>query len=103
MRTAHYFDGPPGALGALAGGLDGAGAAGAAGADWAGFVSSGTTVLVRTCVARIVSPSDVTMNSTARAVVSFDRNVAAPRPPKTVWLEPPPKTAPMSAPLPVCS
>ena len=50
----------------------------------------------------MVRVSEVSMKRMARALVIFDRNVAAPRPPKTVWLDPPPKAAPMSAPLPDC-
>ena len=37
------------------------------------------------------------------AVVSLERKLPAPRLPKTVELPPPPKTAPISAPLPRCS
>jgi hypothetical protein len=44
---------------------------------------------------------DVTMNTTAEIVVSFERKVAAPRLPNSVWLEPP-KAAPISAPLLLC-
>jgi hypothetical protein len=47
----------------------------------------------------IESPSDVSMNMMAMAVVTLERNVVAPLLPKTVWLDPP-KTAPMLAPLP---
>ena len=42
------------------------------------------------------------MKTTAVAVVSRVKKVPAPELPKTVELEPP-KTAPMSAPFPVCS
>jgi hypothetical protein len=45
---------------------------------------------------------DEIIKSTATADVNLLKKVAAPRPPKTVWLEPPPKVAPMSAPLPLC-
>ncbi len=41
------------------------------------------------------------MNATAVPVVSFVSRLPAPPDPKSVWL-PPPNTAPMSAPLPVC-
>ena len=51
----------------------------------------------------IASESEVSMNITAAPVVILERKVAAPRLPKIVWLEPPPKPAPISAPLPVCS
>jgi hypothetical protein len=44
---------------------------------------------------------DEIIKSTATADVNLLKKVAAPRPPKTVWLEPPPKVAPMSAPLPL--
>jgi hypothetical protein len=47
--------------------------------------------------------SDVIMKIIAIAVVSFVRKFPAPLLPKIVELEPPPKTAPISAPLPVCS
>jgi hypothetical protein len=46
--------------------------------------------------------SDVIMKAIAVPVVSFVIRLPAPLEPKSVWL-PPPKTAPMSAPLPVCS
>ena len=49
-----------------------------------------------------VSTSEVTMKRAAAAVVSLLRNVVAPLPPKSVWLEPP-KAAPSSAPLPPCT
>ena len=52
------------------------------------------------CKARI---RDVSMNTTAAMVVALLRNVDAPELPKRVWLDPPPKAAPMSAPLPVWS
>src|SRR5688572_21176983 len=42
------------------------------------------------------------MNAIAVPVVSFVSRLPAPPDPKSVWL-PPPKTAPMSAPFPVCS
>jgi hypothetical protein len=41
---------------------------------------------------------DVIMKTMADAVVSFERKVAAPLLPKSVWLEPP-KAAPISEPL----
>ena len=44
------------------------------------------------------SSKDVTIKTTAEAVVSLPRSVEAPRLPKRVWLEPP-KAAPSSAPL----
>ncbi len=50
----------------------------------------------------IVSVRDVSMKTIAAAVVSLLRKVAAPLLPKRVWLEPP-KAAPISAPLPLCS
>ena len=43
------------------------------------------------------------MNTTAAMVVALVRNVDAPELPKRVWLDPPPKAAPISAPLPVWS
>ena len=42
------------------------------------------------------------MKTTAATVVIFPRKVAAPVVPKSAWLPAPPKTAPMSAPFPVC-
>jgi hypothetical protein len=49
------------------------------------------------------SPNDVIMNMIAAPVVALLKNVDAPVLPKSVWLLPPPKAAPMSAPLPVWS
>ena len=46
--------------------------------------------------------SDVTMKAIAVPAVSLVKKLPAPLEPKSVWL-PPPKTAPMSAPLPVWS
>jgi hypothetical protein len=51
---------------------------------------------------KYVRLSDVSMKTTAVAVVRRVRKVPAPELPNTVELEPP-KTAPMSAPFPVCS
>jgi hypothetical protein len=48
---------------------------------------------------RIESPNDVSMKSVAAAIVILLRNVAAPRLPKMVWLDPP-NAAPISAPFP---
>ena len=42
------------------------------------------------------------MNTIAATVVALLKNVDAPVLPKRVWLDPPPKAAPMSAPFPVC-
>jgi hypothetical protein len=44
---------------------------------------------------------DVSMKMTAATVVALLKNVDAPALPKSVWLPPPPKAAPMSAPFPV--
>ena len=44
----------------------------------------------------------MTMKIIAAMVVALLKNVEAPVLPKSVWLEPPPKAAPISAPLPVC-
>ncbi len=52
---------------------------------------------------RYASPNEVTINIMAAAVVALLRKVDAPVLPNSVWLEPPPKAAPMSAPLPVWS
>jgi hypothetical protein len=51
-------------------------------------------------VVTIVNSSEVTIKRTAATVVSLFRNVAAPRLPKRVWLDPP-NAAPISAPLPL--
>lgn len=53
-------------------------------------------------VVAIVNKREVTMKTTALAVVSLFRNVEAPLLPKRVWLDPP-KAAPMSAPFPLWS
>lgn len=45
------------------------------------------------------SISEVAMNAKAMMVVSLFKNVAAPREPNTVWLDPP-NAAPISDPLP---
>jgi hypothetical protein len=45
---------------------------------------------------------DVSMKMTAAAPVILPRKLVGPLDPKRVWEEPPPKTAPMSAPFPVC-
>jgi hypothetical protein len=59
----------------------------------------------RLSVVLLVAPydrnKDVSINRTAIPVVILVRKFPAPELPKTVWLEPP-KTAPTSAPLPVC-
>jgi hypothetical protein len=47
-------------------------------------------------------PKDVSIKITAAIVVSLLKKVDAPAPPNRVWLAPPPKAAPISAPLPVC-
>jgi hypothetical protein len=46
-------------------------------------------------------PMEVIIKTTATIVVIFVKNPAGPAAPKRVWLEPPPKAAPISAPLPV--
>jgi hypothetical protein len=45
---------------------------------------------------------DVSMKMTAAAAVSLPRKLVGPLDPNRVCEEPPPKTAPMSAPFPVC-
>lgn len=45
---------------------------------------------------------DVTINATAAPMVILLKNGVAPVLPKTVWLDPPPNAAPISAPLPDC-
>jgi hypothetical protein len=47
-------------------------------------------------------PMEVTMKMIATAVVILVKKPAGPADPKRVWLDPPPKAAPMSAPFPVC-
>src|SRR5215469_9292561 len=49
------------------------------------------------------SVSDVIMNTMAHQVVARERNDAAPRGPKAVWLPAPPKAPARSAALPLCS
>ena len=44
--------------------------------------------------------NEVTKNITARIVVARLKNVAAPRPPKSVWLDPAPKAPASPPPLP---
>jgi hypothetical protein len=46
-------------------------------------------------------PMEVTMKMIATPVVILVKKPAGPADPKRVWLDPPPKAAPMSAPLPV--
>jgi hypothetical protein len=46
---------------------------------------------------------EVIMKTIAAAVVALLKKVDAPVLPKRVWLAPPPKAAPISAPLPVCN
>ncbi len=48
------------------------------------------------------SVRDVSMNTTAIAVVAFVRNDEAPELPKSAWLPEPPNIAPMLCPLPDC-
>ncbi len=55
-------------------------------------------VLLPDIYARI---KEVSMNTMATSVVALLKKVDAPVEPKSVWLEPPPKAAPMSAPFPV--
>jgi hypothetical protein len=88
--------------GALAGGV--VGFAGAAGAVF--VVCSRIEllpVLTSVGVRLIESVSEVSMNTMAHHVVAFDRNVAAPRGPKAVWLPAPPNAPARSAALPLCS
>src|ERR1700728_716970 len=47
--------------------------------------------------------SEVIMKTMAHQVVERERNVAAPRGPKAVWLPAPPKAPARSAALPLCS
>src|ERR1700675_807257 len=92
--------GPPGAAaggeatgrGAPAGDDPGA-AAGAADGAVAGMI-----VVARRC-ASIASENDVSMNTTATAVVSLPSTVGVLIDPKTAWLPEPPKAEPISAPL----
>lgn len=44
---------------------------------------------------------EVSIKTTAATVVALPKKVVAPVLPKRVWLDPPPKAAPISAPLPV--
>jgi hypothetical protein len=49
------------------------------------------------------SVSEVIMNTMAHHVVARERNVAAPRGPKAVWLPAPPNAPARSAAFPLCS
>jgi len=69
--------------------------------DAFGGSSMTLAVLVRARV-KIDRLSEVTKKRTAAPTVTLLKKVAAPRPPKTVWLDPP-KAAPMSAPFPDCN
>jgi len=73
----------------------------AAVSDPFGGSSMTLAVLVRARV-KTERLSEVTKKRTAAPTVTLLKNVAAPRPPKTVWLDPP-KAAPMSAPFPDCN
>ena len=55
------------------------------------------------CPAKYPKVRDVIIKTIAIAVVSLVKKFPAPLLPKIVELEPPPNTAPISAPLPVCS
>jgi len=110
--SRDYFDGA---------GVAGAGVAGAAGAE-AGAEGAGATgadagaldVFENCCSTElpvdaevefwcIVSAIDVSMNMIAHQVVALERNVAAPRGPKAVWLPAPPNAPARSAASPLCS
>ena len=85
---------------------DGAAASGA-GSD-AGSVCSTGAGASMTIDFPVLSPdiyasiSDVSINKMAAAVVALLKKEDAPVLPKSVWLDPPPKAAPISAPFPVC-
>ncbi len=49
------------------------------------------------------SPMEVSINTIATMVVALLSKVEAPVLPRRVWLDPPPKAEPISAPFPVCS
>lgn len=73
------------------------------GIRWAGmpdFCSIGNVFLIteEPFTESIDRKRDVSINTTAEIVVSLLKSVAAPRLPKSVWLDPP-KAAPNSAPL----
>ena len=90
-----------GAFGNAPGGAVEGAPVGAAGAGAAGGAALGVTTLEDFVLfATYVSMREVSMNVTAAIAVAFCRNVAAPRVPNIVWLEPAPNAAPMSAPLP---
>src|SRR5512145_3522766 len=106
--AASYFvagAGAGGVDGAAAGGVAGAGGAAGAGdgdAAGAGAVAGAVAGMIdvdRLC-ASIDSENDVSMNSTATAVVSLPSTVGVLMDPKTAWLPVPPNAEPMSAPLP---
>ena len=103
-RRRPYFDGG-GAAGAGATGAE-AGALGAAGAVLDVFENCcSTEEPVEAAVEFwcMVSAMDVSMNMMAHHVVALDKNVAAPRGPKAVWLPAPPKAPAKSAASPLCS
>ena len=83
-------------------------AGGVAGAGWA-ELSTGGGVLVTMDSPPVRWPdiyantSEVSMKTIAAPVVALLKKVEAPVLPNNVWLDPPPKAAPMSAPLPVWS
>jgi hypothetical protein len=74
-------------------------AAGGVDVDTGGGVGSFSDVPSDRSFDRMANPNDVTIKTTAQPQVNLLRNVAAPRPPKIVWLDPP-NVAPISAPLP---
>src|SRR5579863_6614757 len=83
--------------------MGGAGA-GLAGADPGCEVCSRIEPVVDWFGARLKeSVSEVIMNTMAHQVVARERNVAAPRGPKAVWLPAPPNAPARSAALPLCS
>lgn len=79
-----------------------------AGDPGAACCSTGAGVFVMTelpvlAVDLYASIREVSIKTTAATVVALLRKVDAPVLPNRVWLPPPPKAAPISAPLPVCS
>jgi hypothetical protein len=81
--------------GVEAGGVPGSGV------DGAEVSAGGSITLDELSLDRVRTdkPREVKKKRTAAPIVSLLKNVAAPRLPNTVWLDPP-KAAPMSAPLP---
>jgi hypothetical protein len=116
LDVDRYFPGKAGAAGAWLAGAAGAGAIGAgiegaafegidgAGMPFTGAVAAGLSMMLLLGRLKVEYPSvsEVSMKTTTRTRVALLRKSAGPVEPKRAWLPAPPKTAPMSAPLPDC-